>query len=385
MRATAATARRAAAPLGMLGAVVFAFGVETLIARHTLDLTRQDNWEWRLTGRSAARNSAGAGVLAFGSSLVKLGVIPRVLEAAVGMPAYNLGLCAGSPPTSFFLLRRALESGAAPAYVIVEFHPLSLTRDPWHTAAFWPDLISTRETLELACRERDARFLGAMTVARLLPSFKDRFEIRARLCGALRGEVTSGRAGILALRHNIAKNRGALVVPRRQGAASHGPSAEEVALRRGAWRPNGFNERYVESFLSLAESRGARVFWIIPPVTRALQELRERNGTDTAFRAFARRCAGRHRGVTVIDGTRSGIADGSFIDGEHLDRDGAACWSTAIASVLRAEARGECGPDRWVTVVAPTSGVLAEDVVDYAQSLRAVERLVGNRTTGERR
>ena len=86
MRATAEIAGRPGLPRGRAGAVVLVLGVESLIAGHSLDLTRQDNWEWRLTGRATARDATGAGVLAFGSSLVKLGVIPRVLEEAVGRP-----------------------------------------------------------------------------------------------------------------------------------------------------------------------------------------------------------------------------------------------------------------------------------------------------------
>jgi hypothetical protein len=369
----------------LAGAAVLVAAVEALVAGHSLDLTRQDNWEWRLSGRASIREAPGAGVLAFGSSVVRLGVIPRVIEPAVGTPVYNLGLCAGPPPASYFLLRRALEAGARPAFVLVEFHPLTLTRDAWHTAAFWPDLLSTRETLELAVAARDARFAGAMTLARFLPSLKDRYEIRARVLAALKGEHKETRTGVLSLLRNVRQNSGALVIPSRGDAERQGPRAEEVTLRPGSWTPSALYESYVQKFFKLARRHGVRVVWIIPPVSPALQALREANGTDAGYHEFARREAARHPGVIVLDGTRSGLEGMAFFDSEHLDRGGASRWSAALAAALRDLSEGRFGADHWVKADIPRAAGAGDGVEDYAQSLRAVGQIIATGSAPLRR
>src|SRR3954447_19333208 len=89
-------------PLGLLGFLMLAAGIEWSMARHDLTFTRQDNWEWRLSARASRRAGTSSAILAFGSSLMKLGFAPRVIERELGLSAYNLGLCAGPAPASYF-------------------------------------------------------------------------------------------------------------------------------------------------------------------------------------------------------------------------------------------------------------------------------------------
>src|SRR5947209_3764488 len=102
-------------PIGFLGMVVAVAACERFTARHELEFMRQDNWEWRLSARAASEYVKTADVLCFGSSLVKLGLAPKVIERATGGSVYNLGMCACPAPASYFLFRRALESGARPS------------------------------------------------------------------------------------------------------------------------------------------------------------------------------------------------------------------------------------------------------------------------------
>ena len=99
--------------LGMLGLVMM---IEWTLAGHDLDFTAPWHWDWRLTGVASNRPGRveGRDVLLFGDSLVKFGLIPRVIEHESGKTVYNFGLHTGQASSSYFLLRRALDSGARP-------------------------------------------------------------------------------------------------------------------------------------------------------------------------------------------------------------------------------------------------------------------------------
>jgi hypothetical protein len=374
-------------PSGLAGALLLIAACEASIARHTLDVTRQDNWEWRLSSRAASGKPARAGVLAFGSSLIKLGLVPQMLEASTGRPVYNLGVCGGSAPASYILLRRAIESGARPLAVLVEFHPLSMNGEAWHTAPFWPDLLDTRETAEIALSMRDARFFAAMTLARALPSLKDRHELRNAIVAALRGEPRNARLSVLALMRNLNKNRGSMIVPRLAESADRALPAEDVATASAAWRCNAFNELYVRKFLALARAHGTTVVWLLPPVSPALQDLRDRSGRDAAYKAFVAGWLAREPRLVVVDGTSSGLDSRHFIDGQHLNRDGATLWSRAIETTLRDVARGGPVEPRWVKVSTCNEqdalGGLA--VEDYGESYRAIQKMAGSARAEVRR
>jgi hypothetical protein len=274
------------------------------------------------------------------------------------------------------LLRRAIESGARPSVVLVEFHPLSMNGDAWHTAAFWPDLLDTRETIELASSMRDARFFAAMTLARALPSLKDRHELRNAIVAALRGEPRTARLSVLALMRNLNKNRGSMIVPPLAEAGNRALPAEDIATASVAWSCNAFNERYVRDFLALARAHGTAVVWLLPPVSPALQDLRDRSGRDAAYKAFVAGWLAREPRLVVVDGTRAGLDSRHFIDGQHLNRDGAALWTRAIETTFREVARGEAVERRWVRAstsydkFAPGGRALE----DYGDSYRAIQR-----------
>ena len=74
-----------------------------------------------------------------GDSLAKLGVAPSLVEARSGRSVYNLAVCAGQAPSSYFLLRRVLDSGARPTAILVDFFPRLLQVPPQHTP-LWPAL-----------------------------------------------------------------------------------------------------------------------------------------------------------------------------------------------------------------------------------------------------
>src|SRR5690349_4029234 len=95
-------------PLGMLAMVVV---VEFFVARHDRDFSNVWVQPWKLSGEAATHTAKRFDMLCFGDSLVMHGVVPRVVAESLGRPVLNLAVAKGQMPTSFFLLRRAIEAG----------------------------------------------------------------------------------------------------------------------------------------------------------------------------------------------------------------------------------------------------------------------------------
>jgi hypothetical protein len=205
------------APRGLLGCLVLALLVELGIASNPLRFRHLWNWDWWLTARAATRAATRCEVLCFGDSLVKFGVLPSVLEARLGGRAYNLSLSAGQPPACYFLLRRALESGARPRALLVDFVPHGLAGDPRCGNRLWPELLDARDALDLAWTARDTELAARVLLARLLPSLRGRYEIRANILAALRGEAPMEWLASHAYVRNTRINRGAYVAAKNPG------------------------------------------------------------------------------------------------------------------------------------------------------------------------
>ncbi len=75
----------------------------------------------------------------------------------------------------------------------------------------WPELLNIRDSLDLAWSARDAGFFAETMHARAFPSYRSRFEVRARTLALFQGRDESNRLGAAALRRNWAINRGAQV------------------------------------------------------------------------------------------------------------------------------------------------------------------------------
>src|SRR4051794_22363536 len=114
---------RSQVPWGLIGAIITVLGVESFIMGRELDLIRPERYEWRLARRAADKKSQGCDVLCFGTSMVKQGVFPAIIERRTGLRTYNFAVCAGRTESSYYLLRRALEAGARPSAILMDVHP----------------------------------------------------------------------------------------------------------------------------------------------------------------------------------------------------------------------------------------------------------------------
>ncbi len=300
--------------------------------------------------------------------------MPQVIQERSGLRAWNLATCWGQAPSYYFMLRRALAAGGKPSAVVVEYHPQCLAGDYWQAVRFWPELLGPREGLGLAWAARDAEFLATTLLAHLFPSIKDRFQIRANVQAALRGEKSEDLAwNTLTICRNKNKNRGALVAIRNTKYQGDLSSPMAAGFLPESWACDPVNEAYIYRMLDLARSRGITVYWLIPPVTPELQARREQRGLDALYARFARGFLDCYPNLVVLDAQRSGYGASVFLDQAHLDRQGACTLSADVGDLLRSRA-GVGSGDRWINLPAYrdlATGALVEDLAESQVALAA--------------
>lgn len=351
------------APLGLLGALAFVACVERFVAKHDLDFTTAGPANWKYSAHEARRPAGPGGVLCFGTSLIKYGVVSRLLERETGRPAFNLAVCNGHMPSSYYLLRRAIEAGASPAAVVVDCQDSPVARNSKPTRAeairvnlrYWPELVTLGEALDLARTARDANFLTEMLLSWSLPSYKARLEIRGGVLTAVRGETSGARRDVLALKRNWQVNKGTMLMPLQARPAEPAaelpppPSADDTlaALPEGQYRRNKLTDEYARRFVALAESRGIPVFWVMPPLAPAQQAERDRAGLTRYYNDQAKRLQDEFPNVTVVDARRGGYQADVFWDKVHLDRRGACVFTADLGAAVARRLAGGSSDGRW--------------------------------------
>jgi hypothetical protein len=232
---------------------------------------------------------------------------------------------------------------------VVDFMPPLLRKDLTTNARRWPELLTTSECLDLARTARSAGLFAEIMLGRLLPSFKDRPEIRDCILAAVRGESATMQGTTPILWRNWSINRGAQILPRSDYRA--GPEILEAWYRDnfpGPWACHPIHAAYVRRFLRLAASRGIHVYWLIPPMYPGSFSLCVRDGQDARMDFYLRALQDRYPNLTVIDGRRADYPASCFGDPVHLTRGGAATLSSDVADIV--VRRGASGPsaDRWI-------------------------------------
>ena len=339
-------ARRGAAPWGLVGMVALALAAEGFVAGHSIDFTGPDTASWCLSAAAAGRDAPGRAVLFLGDSLVKHGLVPRVFVARSGRSAYNLSVCAAQAPVTYFLLRRALDAGARPAAVVVDFQPDLLAGGPEHLLRCWQEFVGPRELLDLAGSDRGPRFLAALVLGRLVPSVRCRFEVRAAVRAALRGEPSPLQGVNRLCRRQWRLNDGANVAARNAAFLGDvGPDDHRALLSDRFWC-HPVNRRYLGRLLALARVHGIAVYWLLPPLAPQVQARRERSGADAKYVRFVRGLQAGHGGLTVLDARHAGYDPAVFVDPIHLDGRGAVTLTADVADRLRHDAAGS--RSRWV-------------------------------------
>jgi hypothetical protein len=361
--------------------IVLVSAVESFVRHDFPNRAPSYSLEWRKTAQNVRHEAPRNEILCFGDSLVKVGVAPRVLEDRLGKRVFNLALSAGQPVASFFLFRRALEAGARPVAVVVDSKWTALAGRPGFNEAILPDIFGPREFVDLAWTAQDPYLFARLVLTQVLPSYHVRFEIRADVQTALRGESPPPRRNIDAWRRNWRLNHGAHHAPKElrfRGEIDPG----NAELLPAAWQADPVVATYLERFFALAEARKIPVFWLIPPMVPALKARHEQAGTDAAFTRFARRIQARFPHVVVIDGRYAGYPHSLFIDPTHLDCQGAAFFSDDLAPIIGRSLDGPATGNRWVALRAFRQRSLDIDLEDVE---RSAQFLATARTQPQRR
>ena len=338
-------------PAGLLGMLVLVALVEAALAARHLDFATVATDDWRRTASAATTRAVGRDVLCFGDSLIKYGVLPRVIEARAGLTGYNLAINAGPMPAEYFLLRRTLDAGARPRAIVADFFALMLPDQPRGSIRAYPELATVGNCLDLAWTAGDGDLLAATLVGKLLPSARCRFEVRAALVAALEDRPAAPRAAGRLIRAAWEANRGAQPMPADPGGPAANP-ALVADLTPGHWECDPINAAYFERFVGLAEARGIPVFWVMPPLGPEIRAGRLARGTDAAYARFARDAQRRHPSLVVLDARGSGYDGAAHVDPIHLNERGARVLSGDIARVLVDHGAGRSPDDRWVDLPA---------------------------------
>jgi hypothetical protein len=324
-----------ALPAGLLGMLALAAFIEWRVAKKDVSFITTWAAAWRRAAQDVQRADLYE-LLVFGDSLVKHGIVPKVLEQGAGLTAHNFAVPKGMAAGSFFLFRQAIRAGATPRAVLIDGE--LLPDDPLELTRLWPELASLSDCTELARSGRDLEFFGKMLLSWALPSYKVRFEIREAVLLAFEGKQRSDPLTLPLLRRNWRVNDGAGVLEPRTDPPGVDPRIEEL-LRRGyepsEWDCRPLNAEYVARFLDLAVSRRVPVFWLLPPMHPEVRDRRERFGWDRSYLRYLQSVMTRYPGLTVVDGRQMGLGPEYVADFTHLSRRGAIAFSAAVGTAIR--------------------------------------------------
>lgn len=332
-------------PLGLLGAIAMAIAIESAVGGHALDLMTDTAWDWRTAGESArSRKIRDAEILCVGDSLVKLSVAPTVLRDRLGRPSRSLAIANGRAPSTYFLLKRALDNGARPRVLVIDFMPHLLALDHREPSRYWPELLSVAEAIDLSRTAGDPGLLAQILAAKALPTLRSRDELRSLAVATLAGHPTTPRHVIPALWRNWRVNLGAQLAPPKPEYDGSIPP-DNVACFPDRWACDPVNRDYLRRTLDLAACHGMTVYWLIPPAAPSVIERRARLGLDVVESEFVRSWQRDYPNVVVVDARRSGYDRSVFVDPVHLAVDGAGVLSADLADLIAA-----VRPDRWLAL-----------------------------------
>jgi hypothetical protein len=361
-------------PWGLAGMIALVALVEGTIGVRALGLYDVDEWAFRWTGRAASAGAKGSEILCFGDSLVKLSVIPSVVGERTGKRAYNLALSGSQATTSYFLLKRALDSGSRPEAVVVDFNPPLLRVGPRHILTRWGAVIDPLQAAELAWWARDAQLFGEVALGEALTSIRNKSSIRASIMDALAGRKSINPTWNGMAIRNWEKNGGAQLMVGSAAVRNLTP-LDVRGLREGyypEWKCHPANEAGIDRFLDLASRNGIRVFWLLAPLIPALHEEIGRSGIDAQHEEFARSWQAKYPDLVVLDARRKVTEIDAFWDPQHLSIAGASAFSRTLGDVLRRSIGGKLD-GRWVTLPEVKIGPLPPGIETIEESRLALE------------
>lgn len=369
MRRTFLKPGRCKVPSGLIGMAALVLVIEASLSSCALKFTTPLRLDWGLAGKASSEQATGCKVLCFGDSLVKHGVQPAILEAKSSGRAYNLAIQASTAATSYFQLRKAIEAGARPSAVVVDFKPNMLAGRPEFQLQGWQEFASPRDVLDLAWSAGSVSLGVKILLGRMLHSLRSRVEMRSTLVAALHGDPPPWASTNRTLLRQWTVSRGANLASKNPAFLGKVSEKAHRDLFSDYWKCHKINAGYLERFLDLAGSNGVRVYWLLPPISPELQARRDQSGVDARHTEFVSSVCARHKDVVVIDGRHAGYDHAVFVDPAHLDGDGAVALSLDLADLL---ARPDVGSG-WVSLPRFQRRPAEIPLEDINQSRLAVE------------
>ncbi len=345
------TEARRRAPKGLMGMAALVVLCESFIAANDLKFSRLEAEDWKTSARIARGELPLGGILFYGDSQVKFGVSPLMLEAKLSQPSQCLAIQGGQAPSSYFLLKKTLDSGVLPAAIVVDFEPHLLHDGLEHNKRMWAELATLGECLEMARTAGDAGAFASMALGRVLPSYLERHEIRDNINAALKGETPLMAGWLEMARRNRGMNRGALAMTKGTGDSAHDPSRWANPTPT-PWAPDPVNDAYARKFLGLARRYKIPVYCALMPVVPALQAKYELNGMDQHYFAWLRKLQDKYANLYVLDWRHSDYQPPVFTDAMHLNVEGATSVTLALGDYIEKSFRGEGIDVRWVRMPA---------------------------------
>jgi hypothetical protein len=202
-------------------------------------------------------------------------------------------------------------------------------------ARVWQELASIRDAFDLAWTAQDSSLFALILIGRAVPSIKDRFEIRASVLAALRGDSYSGMVNdwISPARRNWWRNLGAEAGPKNPAFEGH-LGAGDQWLCPDTWKRDPTMLIYLKRFLELAAARDIAVFWLVPPIAPEAQALCDQKGLTAQLNEFVSSAQARFPNLVVLDARHSGYQHTVFQNPPHLDLQGAFALTTDLATIL---------------------------------------------------
>jgi hypothetical protein len=358
-------------PWGLLGMIGLVVAVESFLGSHRPEFTDTSVYSWTLSEAAARSEARTAEILCMGDSLVKHGLLPEILSSRLGRSAYNLAICAAPPPAQYYLLRHALDSGARPRTLVIDFMPGLLAGTPSHATNYWPEMLNDRELVELSLRYRDFQFFVDASLARLLPSHRSRWEIRNKIAAALEGGEDRLATTNRAVRRNWGLHRGAQFTQDNHAFRGELSEADHVRHLSNQFWCHRLNREYIHKILDLASSRDIQVFWLLPPVSPAAQSRRVERGADEKYTRFVGEIAAKHPNLVILDARGSGYDHTRFVDAIHLTGKGALALSADVADAI-ASPQGS-----WVALPPYRDRTPSMPLEDFEHSVLAVRPAAG--------
>jgi hypothetical protein len=354
-------------PAGLIGMLAVVGVVETAVSRAGPALEDTVCFSWTHAARAAVEKGPGRDVLCLGDSLAKHGLMPRVIEQATGRPAYNLAAAASPAPVAYFVLKRAINAGARPRAVVFDLKPSLLAGGPKYQLRQWQGALTWPECFELIRAGAGSQVARALTLGKLLPTFRARHEARAWVLSTFRCEPCFLEAVNAVCEANWSANLGANVAtpnPAFDGTVSEAQHAEYLSDRFSAHEVNAL---FARRLLRLAASAGVRRYLVLTPLAPELHARRVASGADAAYTRFVAGLQAFDHGLTVLDARGSGYPPSAFVDPTHLDARGAAALSAGVAAALQ---DGQVGG--WVRLPGYGGAALPEGTEDVEKTRRRI-------------